>query len=78
MVFLNVSCIFKRQITDKLYLFFHLQMAKLARAGLNRDPKRRPTMRAVVVSLMTLNSTIDDGSMTVSAALSNVKEHDSN
>lgn len=53
-------------------------MAKLARACLNQDPKRRPTMRAVVVSLITLNSTIDDGSRTASAALSTVMEHDSN
>nr|AAQ73154.1 LysM domain-containing receptor-like kinase 1 [Medicago truncatula] len=53
------------------------KMAKLARACLNRDPKRRPTMRAVVVSLMTLNSTIDDGSRSASAALSTVMEHDS-
>nr|WIL59890.1 nodulation protein [Melilotus officinalis] len=62
----------------EVYLFFHWQMAKLAKACINRDPKQRPTMRAVVVSLMTLNSTIDDGSRTGSSELSTTMEHDSN
>ncbi|PNX83938.1 receptor-like protein kinase, partial [Trifolium pratense] len=56
------------------------KMARLAKACINRDPKRRPTMRSVVVSLMTLNSTIYDydGSRADSASLSLTMEHDSN
>jgi len=53
-------------------------MARLAKACINRDPKQRPTMRDVVVSLMKLNSSIDNGSSTGSAALSLAMEHDSN
>ncbi|XP_058732847.1 lysM domain receptor-like kinase 3 [Vicia villosa] len=52
------------------------KMAQLAKDCTNRDPKRRPRMRVVVVSLMKLNSTIDDGSMTSSEALSPIKELD--
>lgn len=51
-------------------------MAQLAKDCTNRDPKGRPRMRAVVVSLMKLNSTIDDGSMRGSEALSPIVEHD--
>jgi hypothetical protein len=58
--------------------FFHWQMAILAKACVNRDPKQRPKMRDVVVSLMKLNSTIDDESRTGSAELSLAVEHDSN
>ncbi|WJX59079.1 hypothetical protein P8452_44457 [Trifolium repens] len=47
---------------------------KLAKTCTNRDPKQRPRMRAVVLSLMKLNSTIDDGSMIVSEALSPTME----
>ncbi|CAJ2653707.1 unnamed protein product [Trifolium pratense] len=56
------------------------KMARLAKACINQDPKRRPTMRSVVVSLMTLNSTIYDydGSRADSASLSLTMEHDSN
>jgi len=53
-------------------------MAKLAKACINRDPKQRPKIREVVVSLMKLKSTIDDESRTGSAELSLVVEHDSN
>jgi hypothetical protein len=59
-------------------VFFHLQMTQLAKACINRDPKQRPTMRSVVVSLMKLNSTVYDGSRTDSASLSLTMEHDSN
>ncbi|KAK2377411.1 lysM domain receptor kinase [Trifolium repens] len=52
------------------------KMTQLAKACINRDPKQRPTMRSVVVSLMTLNSTISDG--TDSTSLSLTMEHDSN
>ncbi|KAI5433635.1 LysM domain receptor-like kinase 3 [Lathyrus oleraceus] len=52
------------------------KMAQLAKDCTNRDPKGRPRMRAVVVSLMKLNSTIDDGSMRGSEALSPIVEHD--
>ncbi|XP_058743192.1 lysM domain receptor-like kinase 3 [Vicia villosa] len=52
------------------------KMAQLAKDCTNRDPKGRPRMRAVVVSLMKLNSTIDDGNMTGSEALSLTMEHD--
>ncbi|CAI8586558.1 unnamed protein product [Vicia faba] len=52
------------------------KMAQLAKDCTNRDPKGRPRMRDVVVSLMKLNSTIDDGSMTSSEALSLIIEHD--
>ncbi|XP_024640431.1 lysM domain receptor-like kinase 3 isoform X2 [Medicago truncatula] len=54
------------------------KMAKLAKACINRDPKQRPKMRDVVVSLMKLISTIDDESRTDSAELSLDVEHDSN
>jgi hypothetical protein len=63
-------------IRQVLPVFFHLQMTQLAKACINRDPKQRPTMRSVVVSLMTLNSTISDG--TDSTSLSLTMEHDSN
>nr|WIL59889.1 nodulation protein [Melilotus officinalis] len=53
------------------------EKAQLAKACINRDPKQRPRMRSVVVSLMKLNSTIDDGSRT-NAELSTTIEHDSN
>ncbi|XP_045829750.1 lysM domain receptor-like kinase 3 [Trifolium pratense] len=53
-----------------------IKMAQLAKTCTNRDPKRRPTMRAIVVFLMTLNSTIDDGSSTDNAALTLAMEHD--
>ncbi|RHN57367.1 putative protein kinase RLK-Pelle-LysM family [Medicago truncatula] len=43
------------------------KMAKLAKACINRDPKQRPTMRDVVVSLMELNSSIDNKNSTGSA-----------
>ncbi|PNX72781.1 receptor-like protein kinase, partial [Trifolium pratense] len=36
------------------------KMTQLAKTCTNRDPKQRPRMRAVVVSLMKLNSSIDD------------------
>ncbi|XP_058748314.1 lysM domain receptor-like kinase 3 [Vicia villosa] len=52
------------------------KMAQLAKDCTNRDPKGRPRMRAVVVSLMKLNSSIDDGSMRSSEALSPIKELD--
>ncbi|XP_058746667.1 lysM domain receptor-like kinase 3 [Vicia villosa] len=52
------------------------KMAQLAKDCTNRDPKGRPRMRAVVVSLMKLNSIIDDGNMTGSEALSLTMEHD--
>ncbi|WJX64330.1 hypothetical protein P8452_49128 [Trifolium repens] len=51
-----------------------IKMTQLAKTCTNRDPKQRPRMRAVVVSLMKLNSTIDDGSMIVSEALSPTME----
>ncbi|PNY04449.1 receptor-like protein kinase [Trifolium pratense] len=51
------------------------KMTQLAKACINRDPKQRPTMRSVVVSLMTLNSTIDNGNRIDSAALSLAMEH---
>ncbi|AES99912.2 LysM receptor kinase K1B [Medicago truncatula] len=54
------------------------KMAKLAKACINRDPKQRPKMRDLVVSLMKLNYTIDDESRTGSAELSLAVEHDSN
>ncbi|XP_045829751.1 lysM domain receptor-like kinase 3 [Trifolium pratense] len=41
------------------------KMAQLAKTCINRDPKRRPRMGDVVVSLMKLNSTIDGGSTIV-------------
>ncbi|MCH98681.1 receptor-like protein kinase [Trifolium medium] len=46
------------------------KMAQLAKACINRDPKRRPRMGDIVVSLMKLNYTIDDGSRIDIAALS--------
>ncbi|GAU14472.1 hypothetical protein TSUD_250120 [Trifolium subterraneum] len=52
------------------------KMAQLAKACINRDPKRRPRMGDVVVSLMKINSTIDDGCRIDSAALSLAIEHD--
>ncbi|XP_058746812.1 lysM domain receptor-like kinase 3 [Vicia villosa] len=52
------------------------KMAQLAKACTARDPKRRPRMRDVVVSLMKLYSTIDDESMTSSEALSLIMGHD--
>ncbi|WJX59084.1 hypothetical protein P8452_44462 [Trifolium repens] len=52
------------------------KMTQLAKACINRDPKQRPTMRSVVVSLMTLNSTINDGTDSTSSSLA--MEHDSN
>jgi len=51
-------------------------MAQIAKACTSRDPRQRPRMRAAVASLMKLNSTIDDGSGTDSAALSLSMEHD--
>ncbi|KAK2431233.1 lysM domain receptor kinase [Trifolium repens] len=54
------------------------KMTQLAKACINRDPKQRPTMRSVVVSLMTIYSTVYDGSRTDSASLSLTMEHDSN
>nr|WIL59891.1 nodulation protein [Melilotus officinalis] len=45
------------------------KMAQLAKACTNRDPRQRPRMRAVVVSLMNLNSTIDDERSTDERAL---------
>jgi hypothetical protein len=69
-------CVFLVSVSYNTYLFFHLQMTQLAKTCTNRDPKQRPRMRAVVVSLMKLNSTIDDGSMIVSEALSPTMEHD--
>ncbi|CAJ2653725.1 unnamed protein product [Trifolium pratense] len=41
------------------------KMTQLAKTCINQDPKRRPRMGDVVVSLMKLNSTIDDGSRIV-------------
>jgi chitin elicitor receptor kinase 1 len=38
-------------------MFAFLQMTHLARACTQEDPKLRPTMRSVVVALMTLSST---------------------
>ena len=73
-----VIFVFLISVSDSLYLFFHWQMAKLAKACINRDPKQRPKMRDVVVSLMKLNSTIDVESRTGSAELSLAMEHDSN
>ncbi|XP_045829880.1 lysM domain receptor-like kinase 3 isoform X1 [Trifolium pratense] len=52
------------------------KMTQLAKTCTNRDPKQRPRMRAVMVSLMKLNSSIDDRSMIVSEALSPTMEHD--
>ncbi|KAK2431248.1 lysM domain receptor kinase [Trifolium repens] len=52
------------------------KMAQLAKAGINRNPKQRPRMGDVVVSLMKLNFTIDDGSRRDGAALSLAIEHD--
>ncbi|MCH80512.1 receptor-like protein kinase [Trifolium medium] len=46
------------------------KMTQLAKTCTNRDPRQRPRMRAVVVSLMKLSTTIDDSSMIVSKALS--------
>ncbi|KAK7300373.1 hypothetical protein RJT34_11217 [Clitoria ternatea] len=58
------------------------KMAQLARSCTDKDPKRRPTMRSVVFSLMSLNSTVDieiggavvDSSRT--EALSSTVEHE--
>ncbi|WJX59102.1 hypothetical protein P8452_44473 [Trifolium repens] len=44
------------------------KMAQLAKACINRNPKQRPRMGDVVVSLMKLNFTIDDGSRRDGAA----------
>ncbi|KAK2377420.1 lysM domain receptor kinase [Trifolium repens] len=52
------------------------KMAQLAKACINRNPKQRPRMGDVVVSLMKLNFTIDDGSRRDGAALSLAIEHD--
>ena len=35
-------------------------MAQLAKACTYKDPQRRPSMRSVVVALMTLSSTTED------------------
>nr|ARX80053.1 LykX receptor-like kinase [Pisum sativum]ATQ39299.1 LysM domains-containing receptor-like kinase [Pisum sativum] len=52
------------------------KMTQLAKDCTNRDPKGRPRMRVVVVSLMKLNSSIDEGNMRGSEALSPIVEHD--
>ncbi|CAL5190331.1 unnamed protein product [Lathyrus oleraceus] len=52
------------------------KMTQLAKDCTNRDPKGRPRMRAVVVSLMKLNSSIDEGNMRGSETLSPIVEPD--
>lgn len=39
---------------------FGLQMAQLAKACTQDNPQLRPSMRSIVVALMTLSSTTDD------------------
>nr|XP_004491135.2 lysM domain receptor-like kinase 3 isoform X2 [Cicer arietinum] len=66
------------RLGDKYSIDSISKMAQLAKACTNRDPKRRPTMRDAVVSLMKLNSTMDDRTRADSAVLSHDMEHDSN
>jgi chitin elicitor receptor kinase 1 len=45
----------------KVWPFFStVQMAQLAKACTMRDPRLRPSMRSIVVALMTLTSTTED------------------
>lgn len=41
-------------------IFSNLQMAQLGKTCTENDPQRRPSMRSVVVALMTLTSTTED------------------
>lgn len=43
-----------------LFIFFHLQVSQLAKACTHENPQLRPSMRSIVVALMTLSSATED------------------
>lgn len=61
--------------SNKLSWLFCLQMAHLAKACTQENPQLRPSMRSIVVALMTLSSSTEDwdvGSFYENEALMNL------
>lgn len=60
LIYLNLVFMISTLLNETYGHCFGLQMAQLAKACTQDNPQLRPSMRSIVVALMTLSSTTDD------------------